>query len=102
MPETLKVEIAGYGVVGKRRRSVIDPHLALETAAVSDRTLDGDGAFDDGVRYDDDPKIQEEGLDVLFICMTNDISPDAPIGGLERGMYVFCEKSSGWDVAIRP
>ena len=51
MSEKLKVGIAGYGVVGKRRRSVIDAHPSLEVAAVSDRTLDGDGVFDDGVRY---------------------------------------------------
>ncbi len=54
MTEPLKVGIAGYGVVGKRRRGVIDAHPSLEVAVVSDRTLGGDGVFDDGVRYFDD------------------------------------------------
>ena len=99
MTEKLKVGIAGYGVVGKRRRSVIDPHPALRTVAVSDRTLDGDGVFDDGVRYFDDyKKLLAEDLDVLFVCLSNDINPDATIAGLEAGMHVFCEKPPGRDV----
>jgi len=100
MTEKLKVAIAGYGVVGKRRRQVIDAHPALRTVAVSDRRLDGDGVFDDGVRYYDDyRKLLNDELDVLFVCLTNDINADATIGGLERGMHVFCEKPPGRDVA---
>ncbi len=100
MTDRLKVGIAGYGVVGKRRRQVVDAHPALETVAVSDIRLGGDGTFDDGVRYYDDyRKLLGEKLDVLFVCLTNDINPDATIGGLERGMHVFCEKPPGRDVA---
>lgn len=100
MTDKLRVGIAGYGVVGKRRRQVIDAHPRLETVAVSDRRLEGDGVFDDGVRYYDDyRKLLDEKLDVLFVCLTNDINPDATIGGLERGMHVFCEKPPGRDVA---
>ncbi len=99
MTEKLKVGISGYGVVGKRRRQVIDAHPELETVAVSDRRLKGDGVFDDSVRYYDDyRKLLDEKLDVLFVCLTNDINPEATIGGLERGMHVFCEKPPGRDV----
>ena len=100
MTDKLKVGIAGYGVVGKRRRNVIDAHPSLGVAAVSDRTLDGDGVFDDGVRYFDDYKtLLEQDLDVLFVSLSNDINADATIGGLERGLHVFCEKPPGRDVA---
>ncbi|HEX9702199.1 MAG TPA: Gfo/Idh/MocA family oxidoreductase [Rhodospirillales bacterium] len=100
MNERLKVGIAGYGVVGKRRRQVIDAHPALHTVAVSDRRLEGDGVLDGGVRYYDDyRKLLKHDLDVLFVCLTNDINPDATIGGLEHGMHVFCEKPPGRDVA---
>jgi predicted dehydrogenase len=100
MTGKLKVGIAGYGVVGKRRREVIDAHPALATVAVSDRMLGRDGAFEDGVRYFDDyRKLLREKLDVLFVCLTNDINADATIGGLERGVHVFCEKPPGRDVA---
>ena len=100
MTEKLKVGIAGYGVVGKRRRGVIDALDSLETVCVSDRVLDGDGVFDDGVRYYDDyTKLLDEDLDVLFVSLSNDINADATIAGLENGMHVFCEKPPGRDVA---
>jgi predicted dehydrogenase len=101
----LKVGIAGYGVVGKRRRAVIDAHPAFKTVAVSDIRLDGDGHFEDGVRYADhykklfDATSSEVSLDVLFVCLPNDVAPGATIGGLERGLHVFCEKPPGRDLA---
>ena len=100
MSEKLKVGIAGYGVVGLRRRGVIDALDSLETVCVSDRVLGGDGVFDDGVRYFDDyRKLLDEDLDVLFVSLSNDINADATISGLGRGMHVFCEKPPGRDVA---
>ena len=99
MTKTLKVGIAGYGVVGKRRRGVIDAQPSLETACVSDRSLDGDGVFNDGVLYFDDyRKLLDQDLDILFVSLSNDINADATISGLERGMHVFCEKPPGRDV----
>ncbi|MBT7944189.1 MAG: Gfo/Idh/MocA family oxidoreductase [Alphaproteobacteria bacterium] len=100
MTGTLKVGIAGYGVVGKRRRAVIDALDSLEVVCVSDRVLDGDGVFDDGVRYFDDyRKLLDQNLDILFVSLSNDINADATIQGLEQGMHVFCEKPPGRDVA---
>ena len=100
MNKKLKVGIAGYGVVGKRRRVVIDALDSLETVCVSDRVLGGDGIFDDGVRYFDDyKKLLKEDLDVLFVSLSNDINAEATISGLESGMHVFCEKPPGRDVA---
>jgi len=43
----LKVGIAGYGVVGKRRRESIDQHQALKTTAVCDMVFPEDGIFPD-------------------------------------------------------
>lgn len=99
MTQKMKVGFAGYGIVGKRRREIIDAHPSLETVAVSDRTLGGDGTFPDGVRYFDDyRKLLDEDLDVLFVALTNDINPDATIRGIEKGLHVFCEKPPGRDV----
>jgi predicted dehydrogenase len=96
----LKVGIAGYGVVGKRRRHFIDKHPALRTVAVCDRTFGGGGKLDDGIPYFATyPELLEQDLDVLFICMTNDIAPEATIAGLRRGLHVFCEKPPGRTVA---
>ena len=99
MRKKLRVGIAGYGVVGKRRRHFIDLHPDLETVAVCDRSLEGDGAFENGVNYHTHYKaLLEENLDALFVCLTNDVNPEATIAGLEKGLHVFCEKPPGRDV----
>jgi predicted dehydrogenase len=96
----LKIGIAGYGVVGKRRRQFIDLHPALETVAVCDQTLPGSGAFDDGVRHARHYRdLLDHGLDALFVCMSNDMAAEATIAGLEAGLHVFCEKPPGRNVA---
>jgi predicted dehydrogenase len=92
----LKVGIAGYGIVGKRRRKFIDEHPAFETVAVSDVKFADDVREADGVRaYQDFRPLLEEKLDVLFVCLPNDVAPEATMLGLERGMHVFCEKPPG-------
>ena len=86
-------------MVGKRRRHYIDLHPALKTAAVCDRTFQGKGVLPDGVRfYSDYRQLLAEELDILFVCLTNDIAPEVTIAGLEKGLHVFCEKPPGRDV----
>ena len=46
----IRVGIAGYGMVGKVRRRVVDSHPELEVVAVCDRDYTEPMAFDDGVR----------------------------------------------------
>jgi predicted dehydrogenase len=100
MTDKLKVGIAGYGVVGKRRRRFIDLHPRLRTVAVCDRTFAGDGRLPDGARCHTHYKgLLAEDLDLLFVCMTNDIAPEVTVAGLERGLHVFCEKPPGRTVA---
>lgn len=100
MGDVLRVGIAGYGVVGKRRRNFIDLHPHLKAVAVCDRTFFGEGTFDDGVRYYTHyRRLLEEKLDVLFVCLTNDIAPEVTIAGLEKGLHVFCEKPPGRDLS---
>lgn len=97
----LRVGIAGYGVVGKRRRQFIDTHPALTTVAVADRTFGEDGVMDDGVRYyrHYNDLLNDQALDVLFVCLTNDVAAEVTIAGLERDLHVFCEKPPGRDVS---
>jgi predicted dehydrogenase len=92
----LRVGIAGYGVVGQRRRQFIDAHPDLVTVAVCDRSFGDDGAVEDGVkRYSHYRSLLAEPLDLLFVCMPNDIAPDVTVAGLEHGLHVFCEKPPG-------
>lgn len=95
-----KVGIAGYGIVGKRRRQCIDLHPLLSTTAVCDQTFEGAGTLADGVRYHPSYRsLLDEPLDVLFVCLPNYLAAEATIAGLERGLHVFCEKPPGVAVA---
>jgi len=98
--EPLKVGIAGYGVVGKRRRHFIDKRPDLRTVAVCDRLFESDGTLEDGVRcYRHYSDVLNEDIDVLFVCLTNDLAADVTVAGLRKGLHVFCEKPPGRDVA---
>lgn len=95
----LKVGLAGYGVVGKRRKECVDHHRQMRVVAVCDRTFDGEGMFSEGIRYYQDyRRLLTEDLDVLIVCLTNDIAAEVTIAGLESGMHVFCEKPPGRNV----
>lgn len=94
-----RVGIAGYGVVGRRRHHFIDAHLAFRTVAVCDRTFAGAGADANGVRQCATYReLLEQPLDVLFVCLPNDLAPEVTIAGLELGLHVFCEKPPGRDL----
>lgn len=100
MAAKLKVGIAGYGVVGKRRRLFVDRHPRLTTVAICDRIFDGSGTLDDGVRYHRHyAELLAEDMDVLLVCLTNDVAAEVTVAGLERGLHVFCEKPPGRDLA---
>ena len=100
MTSPLKVGIAGYGIVGKRRRNIIDARDDMHVVAVCDQTLDGTGIFDDGVRfYDIYTDLLGESLDILFVAMSNDMAAAVTIAGLEKNLHVFCEKPPGRDVS---
>lgn len=95
----LKVGVAGYGVVGKRRKAFIDANPYLSTVAVSDVSFSSDGILPDGVSYFDNyQKLFEQNLDVLFVSLPNYLAAEATIAGLEKGLHVFCEKPPGRSV----
>jgi predicted dehydrogenase len=98
--DKLRVGIAGYGVVGRRRRQFIDLRPDMTTVAVCDRSFAEVGTLPDGVRHyrTPDELLNAEKLDALFVCLTNDVAADITIAGLEHGLHVFCEKPPGRDV----
>jgi len=100
MQEQLRVGIAGYGVVGKRRRHFIDQHPNLRTVAVCDQSLSESARMSDGTRCCNSyHQLLEESLDVLFVSLPNYLAPEVTIAGLEQDLHVFCEKPPGRDVA---
>mgnify|MGYP001562239307 CR=1 FL=1 len=95
----LKVGVAGFGVVGRRRKECVDRNPRLRVLAVCDRTFDGEGVLPDGIRYYRNyQRLLTENLDVLIVCLTNDIAAEVTIAGLESGLHVFCEKPPGRNV----
>jgi predicted dehydrogenase len=97
----LRIGIAGYGVVGKRRHKNIDLHPFLKVTSVCDR--------DESNFFDLAPKInkyqhykemlESEELDAIFVCMTNDIASEVTINALYSDLHVFCEKPPGRNVS---
>jgi predicted dehydrogenase len=96
----LRVGVAGYGVVGRRRQKHIDERDDMQTVAVCDRVFEGSGQIETGANFYNNYRsmMVKEKLDVLFVCMTNDIASEVTIAGLEAGMHVFCEKPPGRNI----
>ena len=95
----LKVGIAGFGVVGQRRKKCIDRNPDMQLVAVCDRSFDDEGTFAEGVRYFQDyRRLLSVQFDVLIVCLTNDVAADVTIAGIQSGRHVFCEKPPGRNV----
>lgn len=89
----LRVGIAGYGVIGKRRRECVDKNPHLVTVAVCDKKFNNDGVLPDGIRYSRTyPALFDSNLDVVLVCMSNDMAAEITMAALQHGMHVFCEK----------
>ena len=89
----LRVGIAGYGVIGKRRRECVDKNPHLTTVAVCDKKFNEDGVLPDGVRYSRTyDALFDCNLDAVLVCMSNDMAAEITIAALQHGLHVFCEK----------
>jgi predicted dehydrogenase len=101
MNRVLRVGIAGYGIVGKRRAGYINKRSDMKLVSICERNLTNYIYSDHDVSFYSNYKemVDSEKLDVLFVCLTNDIAPDATIFGLEAGLHVFCEKPPGRSVS---
>ena len=94
-----KVGLAGYGIVGKRRHFFIDQHPNLEVVAVCDQNFkDPYTQKDKTALYSNIEALLDCDLDILFVCLTNNVAAKTTISGLKRGFHVFCEKPPGMDV----
>lgn len=90
---SLRVGIAGYGIVGKTRHRVLSQHQVFNVVAVSDINfkenpieLDKINAY---CEYED--LINAEDLDVLFVSLPNKLASEATLTGLKKGLHVFAK-----------
>jgi predicted dehydrogenase len=68
----------------------------MHVVAVCDKSFGGDGELPDGIRYYQDYRgLLKENLDVVIVCLTNDIAAEVTIASLTSGFHVFCEKPPG-------
>ena len=100
MTQMLKVGIAGHGMVGKRRHSFINKHREMKVIAASDQnyTISKTKLDQCAIYSDFRALLDNESIDVLFVCLPNDVAAEATIAGLKKGCHVFCEKPPGRNV----
>jgi predicted dehydrogenase len=95
----LKVGIAGYGIVGKRRHYFINKHPQLEVIGLCDQSFNDDYVQNEGISYFKNTyELLKLNLDILFVCLTNNVAAKITIEGLKKGFHVFCEKPPGMNV----
>lgn len=96
----LKVAIAGYGVVGKRRHFFINSHKNMIVTALCEKNFKNKTPNINGINCYTNYKdlLSKEDLDVIFICLTNNIAAEVTINSLKKGLHVFCEKPPGMNV----
>ena len=63
----LKIGIAGYGVVGKKRKKILDQIKGIKIVAISDKNLKNKVTSKNINFYNDYKKLFNENLDILFI-----------------------------------
>jgi predicted dehydrogenase len=96
---TLRVGIAGYGAVGRLRRSVIDARDDMRVVAVCDQRYSDTTVTEHGIKaFPEYRALLHEPLDVLLVCLPNYLAPEVTMAGLEHGLHVFCEKPPGRDL----
>jgi predicted dehydrogenase len=86
--------IIGYGVVGKKRHSILRKFSNIKIAAVSDiNELSLKGLPDEIKKFNDyKDLINKSNCDIVFISLPNRYAADATKLALKKGIHVFCEK----------
>ena len=92
MNTILKVGIAGYGVVGKKRKKILDNIPGIDVVAVSDKNPKNRILSKKIKFFNDYKKLFKENLDILFISLPNKYAADATIQAIRNKINVFCEK----------
>jgi predicted dehydrogenase len=95
----LRVGIAGYGIVGKRRHACIDQSEGFELVGVCDQSFNEGESLSNGINcYSDYRDLLKKDIDVLVVCLTNEVAAQVTIDALDLGLHVFCEKPPGRNV----
>ena len=92
MSFNLKVGIAGYGVVGKKRRKILDKIPGVKVVAISDKNPKNKTSEKNVKFFNDYKKLFNEDINILFVSLPNKYAADATIKAIKKKICVFCEK----------
>ena len=90
----MRVGIAGYGVVGKKRYSSIVKNSSFKVTDISELNSIARKEIPKGINIFDNYQdlILQADLDIIFISLPNKYASDAVSLSLKKGLNVFCEK----------
>ena len=92
MKNKIRIAIAGYGVVGKKRKKILDKISNVEIVGISDIDRKNN-IFSNKIKfftnYNDLFKMH---IDAIFISLPNKFAADATIKAFNKKINVFCEK----------
>ena len=79
MYSDLKVGIAGYGIVGKKRKKILDNIPGIKIIAISDKNPKNRISSKKIKFFNDYNKLFNEDLNILFVSLPNKYAADATI-----------------------
>lgn len=94
--QNLRIGIAGYGIVGKRRHKSLLKIKKIKVVAICDKKIKKERKNSSGIKLlKNYKKLLIEDIDAIIICMTNDIAPVVTLEAINKNIHVFCEKPPG-------
>ena len=92
MNSNLKIGIAGYGVVGKKRKKILDKIFGVEVVAISDINVENK-VHNKSIKFFKNYKdLFKEDLNILFVSLPNKFAAAATEEAIKKNINVFCEK----------
>ena len=96
----LHVGLAGFGIVGNKRYKFLEASDKFMVVAICEkRTTLHDPSLAGISWFKDYQTMMNEDLDVVFVCLSNDMSAKVSIASLDKGFHTFCEKPPARNVA---
>ncbi len=95
--EPYKAGIVGYGYMGQIRKRILEGIPNISISAICDEKTDLISDLDKkGINLFNSYKdLIHSGVDMVFVCTPNAVSPEIVIESLKAGKHVFCEKPPG-------
>jgi len=94
----LKIGIAGYGYVGKKRRKILDNISGVKIVAISDKNPKYKISSKEIKFFKNYKNLLNENLDVIFVSLPNKYAAEITRLAIKKNIHVFCEKPPGKNV----